>query len=248
MPGRKGKKKKNTKRQTTVKLESKRSSLFFLPLILGLVAFLIGLSLLVGSIDSKHVASYTSTKPCYAYDQNDEPIAWVNVTLVTNSSVPECHTPMNLTLNIRGLIVPSGNWTYAFLPGATAAYPLKEPLDWHHDPKKVIVLHSYDNFSWFGSRIINYTSEGDWDIHLHVLRATWYVIDCIPPNPLGEPMEIYTIPSAVHIASTESTVQIEAFKESARSRSFWSGIGFIITGLGLFVTTIREYKRRDSTK
>jgi hypothetical protein len=230
-------------RKSSKKAKKGSQRLFYLPFIVGLISLFIGFYLILSSGATKPSTFYSRTKPCYAYNQNDEPVAWVNVTLSTNTSIPKCHFPINVTLSVRGLYVPPGNWTYAFLQGATASFPNKEPLDWEHDPKEVIVLQSNDNFAWFGSRIMNYTFEGDWEIYLHVLQENWYVINCIPPNPLGEPMKIYTIPSAVHITSTESIVQIDALQESANSRSFWSGIAFVITGLGSLVTAILKRQK-----
>jgi hypothetical protein len=220
------------------------TKLFLFPFICGLIAVIIGASLIFRSMATKPLVVYSATRPCHAYDKNDELAAWVNVTLTTNASVPQCNAPVNVTLIVKGIYVPPGNWTYAILEGATASFPNKEPSDWNHEPKKVIVLiNSIDNpFTYSGSRIMNYTSEGDWNIILHVTWDTFFIIDCIPPNPTNVFMEIYTIPNAVHIARAESITQIKALEDSEKAGSFWSGAGFVLVGLAFFADAIFQHE------
>jgi len=234
--------------KATERVRSQGSAKFFtLYLIIGLAALTFGTYRLSSSFVTKPTAPYSETKPRYAYNDKNEQAAWVNVTLRTNASAPQSNFPINVTITVRGLFIPQGNWSYAFLPGATAAFPEKEPPDWNHNPKNVIVLKPQKSTfldCLVGSRIINYTSGGDWNIDLHVVADTVFIINNIPPNPTNLPMQIYTIPNAVHIASAESIAQINALEESERNNGLWSGIALIIPGIPLLAQAIRLYPRK----
>lgn len=218
------------------------SILFISLLVIGVVAFVIGIFRCFKSSATELPIPYSATKPCNAYSQNGELAAWVNVTLRTNASVPQPNLPINITLKVKGIYVPYGNWTYAILEGATAAFPSKEPSNWNYSVKNVIVLTQFndDPFTYYGSRIMNYTFGGDWNIILHVNARTVFIVNNIPPNPTNLPIAIYTIPNAVSIASAESVAQMKASEESERTNRFWSGISFIFVGLGFIATAIIE--------
>ncbi len=224
------------KKQTNVLIFS------ILLLVVGLVAFGSGLFQIYQSRATELVV-YSVTKPCKAYDQNGELAAWVNVTMTTNVSVPQPSIPVNITLQVRGIYVPSGNWTYAYLEGATAAFPNKEPHDWNHEVKSVIVLKQLNEYSfdYIGSRIMNYTYGGTWNIYIQVVSDTIFIVNNIPPNPTNLPMAIYTVPNAVDIASAEYIAQMKASEESTKTTAFWSGIALVVAGLSSIITTIITY-------
>jgi hypothetical protein len=171
-----GKKQENT-------TEKKKSHIFMLPLAIGLITSAIGIYLLLANAYMPNpVAVYSSKRPTYVYDENNQQVAFVNVTLETNTSAPRTDFPLNITLTIDGHYMPDGNWTYAYLEGATASFPDEEPQDWNHNQTEVIVLNSSaaDPLTYAGSRIMNYTCEGDWNILVYVVPNTWYIVHNIP--------------------------------------------------------------------
>jgi len=209
-------------------------------LILGLITLLIGLYLIISSCALTVPTSYNSTKPLHAYNSANEFVAWVNVTLQTNSSAPQANFPVNVTVSIRGLLVPTGNWTYAYLEGATASSPDDEL------PGEVITLNNLfdDPFTYTGSRVMNYSSEGDWTIYVHVTSSGTFIYNNIPPNPTNIPLVIYSVPSAVHIANAESISQMKALEDSGKTGTFWTGVALAITGSGFLLESNNKREKK----
>lgn len=217
------------------------SKFFMLYSVVTLISFIISGYLFFRSFQSEPETPYFGTKECRVYDENGALAAYANVTLKTNASIPESNFPINVTLGVEGLYVPAGNWTYAVLEGATAAFPEKEPSDWNHTVSYVIVLEP-GNRGLVGSRIMNYSFGQDWDVFLYVTRDTCFITHCIPPNPTNLPMRIYKIPNAIHIASEESVVGIQSQEESRKSDLRIKGMLAIVPGLGFLIAAIKELK------
>ena len=227
--------------------KKKKSRLFILPLTIGLITLIVGIYLLIAyAYMPNSVAVYSSTKPTYAYDENNQLTAFVNVTLETNTSAPRTNFPINVTFTIRGLYVPDGNWTYAFLGGATASFPDKEPHDWNHNETSVIVLNNSesDPFTYTGSRIMNYTCEGDWGILIYVVPKTWYIVNNIPQNVGGAWMKIYSVPNAVHLAEAESVAQMTALEDFNKTTTLWTGVGLILASLAVISESILKMREK----
>jgi len=227
------KKRKRLANQLDQRRVVKKSPAFWVALILGLTIISLGTFLIYTTLNTPKPTFYSSTKPLHAFNQKGEVVAWANVTLKTNISAPQSHFPINVTIRMRGINVPKGNWTYAVIEGAIASYPNKEPDDWEHELQGVIVLKNSISspFTYVGSRIMNYTSEGDWNIIIHVVKDTIFIVNNIPPNPTNLPMEIYAVPNAVHIAQAESVAQIKDLETSTRSGTFWMAIGLILASI-----------------
>ena len=212
---------------------------FILYVFVSCLAFIISGYLIFQSIVNEPTSSYYGSKECPVYDQNGELAAYANVTVITDESFPKSNFPLNITLQIDGLFVPTGNWTYAVLEGATAAFPDREPSDWDYEVDYVIVLNSKD-YSLIGSRIMNYTFGQDWDILLHVTRNTFYITHNIPPNPTNLPLKVYTIPNAIHLISDEYVIQKLQQQQSRTFDLQTKGALGIVTGLGFLIAAYTE--------
>ena len=222
------------------KNKEKHSKIFFiLYLVVGLVACLTSGFLFFQSIAPETPSSYSGTKECSVYDQNGELVAFAIVSLDTNASFPQSDFPLNITLEVDGLFVSSGNWTYAVLEGAEASFPNDEPSDWDYEVKNVITLKSKD-YCLFGSRIMNYSFGQDWDILLHVTRESVFLTHNIPPNPTNLPLKIYTIPNAIHLVSDEFVIQKQQQKQSRISDLQTKGVLGSVTGFGFLIAAIKE--------
>jgi Ca2+/Na+ antiporter len=234
-------------KQQENRTKKKKSHIFILPLTIGLITLIVGIYLLIAyAYMPNPITVYSSTRPTYAYDENNQQVAFANVTLETNTSAPRTDFPINITLTISGLNVPDGNWTYAYLEGATAAFPDEEPQDWNHNETEVIVLNNSesDPLTYAGSRTMNYTCEGDWNILVYVVPNTWYIVHNIPQNILGIWMKIYSVPNAVHIAEAETVAQMRALEDFNKTTTLWTGIGLILAGLAVVSESVLKMREK----
>ena len=202
----------------------------------GIVLFSYGVYKVIYASSLQLHRPFRMSHEYYVVDENNMRVAFMNVTLETQDALL-MNNPINVTIIVRGLYVREGDWIYAYLDGATAASPEKEPENFGYSIPNVIVLSKCGFLEYCGSRVMKY-KQGIWDIVLLVNQATIFIVHNIPQNPTNLPQQIYFVPKVIQIGGAEEALQVQAAQESIRQGIRNEGWGYMSLGASIIISIV----------